>query len=441
MLFAGILGFGAVVEIRSAFQTMRRTDFGVYARAAWAVRSGDDLYQIRDDRGWHYCYPPLFAMLLTPLADPPADAPREGYLPFSVSVGLWYLFSVGCVGFAVDRMVRGSSSEPASGDRSWWYARTMPVYFCLGGLGFTLARGQVNGLLIALIAGMFLAVVRVQRFRAGLWLAGAITLKVIPAYLVLWLVLMAGRRGLLGLTAGLILFLGVAPAMVWGPGRMISLNVQLVSAVLQPGATGAGDQSRSKELTNSTATDSQSIQAAIHNLKHRDPTTRPHIVEPSTRWMHWGIGLTLTAIVFAISGWLKQQRLLEQPIDQLLTLGVFTQLMLHLTPVSHMHYYALGLPLVTALWHKSLIDRPGSFFADRTTTLFLLGWGIATATPLFPGPVCDRLREIGFGPFASLFLCVFAMARLISPATGCQEHEKTRSSWWSRVRVSVFQGR
>src|SRR6516165_9185130 len=71
-LLLAALGFGVVVEYRSTFLTRRMTDLDVYLRAAWAVRTGADIYTITDDNGWHYHYPPLFAILMTPLADPPA---------------------------------------------------------------------------------------------------------------------------------------------------------------------------------------------------------------------------------------------------------------------------------------------------------------------------------------------------------------------------------
>src|SRR5262245_9158238 len=89
-----VLAFGARVVQASAFFEPRRTDFEVYARAGWAVRSDEDLYTVTDSHGWHYCYPPLFAILMTPLADPPPGAGRATCLPFAVSVGIWYLVSV-----------------------------------------------------------------------------------------------------------------------------------------------------------------------------------------------------------------------------------------------------------------------------------------------------------------------------------------------------------
>src|SRR5262249_53476942 len=89
-----LVGFGVVVEIRAAFLHQRMTDLGVFLRAAWAVRAGEDLYAVTDDKGLHYHYPPLFAILLTPFADPPAGVQVTGQVPFRVTVALWYLFSL-----------------------------------------------------------------------------------------------------------------------------------------------------------------------------------------------------------------------------------------------------------------------------------------------------------------------------------------------------------
>src|SRR6516165_11928093 len=89
-LFVSLVGFGGLVEIRSACLSRHMTDLDVYLRAAWAVRTGADFYSIMDDNGWHYHYPPLFAILLVPLADPPFGCDRSGMVPFAVSVIIWY---------------------------------------------------------------------------------------------------------------------------------------------------------------------------------------------------------------------------------------------------------------------------------------------------------------------------------------------------------------
>src|SRR5581483_5910255 len=100
--------------------------------------------------------------------------------------------------------------------RRWWYARLVPVYVCFGSLGYTLSRGQVNILLVALVAGMFAAAVRGRAVASGVWLAGAIALKVIPGFLLLFPLVRREWRAGLGVAAGLFVLLGVLPAAVWG---------------------------------------------------------------------------------------------------------------------------------------------------------------------------------------------------------------------------------
>ncbi len=399
---------GAMIEIRSAFQRDRKTDFGVYARAAWAVRVGHDLYQVEDDRGWHYCYPAPFAIFMAPLADPPEGETRTGYLPFAVSVAVWYAFSLGCVAFAVHRLASAILPGEPHGTRRWWYARIVPVYVCIGGIGYTLARGQVNLLLVAMIAGMFAAVAAKHRFRAGVWLGAAIALKVIPAYLVLYFLLKRDTRAIAGVFASLVVSLGIIPTVLWGPQGAIDINRQLLAVVLQPGATGEGDQTRAKELTNATATDSQSFQAAIHNLLHPNLADRPKVASPETRLAHWAIGFALTALlVFA-----GRRMPTLSDADSLVILGGLCAVMLHLTPVSHMHYYALGLPLVAGLWLRSLSLRPGSLGGDRSTRLALIAWGVVTALPLFPGETFDAFRSFGIGTAATVGLLIFAACQI-----------------------------
>ena len=73
---ASLLVFGLHIERRTALRrSLRFTDLGVYPRAAWAVRSGENLYTVSDSNDLHYNYPPAFAILFTPLARPPWKDP------------------------------------------------------------------------------------------------------------------------------------------------------------------------------------------------------------------------------------------------------------------------------------------------------------------------------------------------------------------------------
>jgi hypothetical protein len=410
-LFAGLLlvaAFGVLVEVRSAFQTTRRTDLGVYTRAGWAAAHADDLYFLVDDHGWHYCYPPPFAVLMIPLAEPYPWLPPGGPVPFPVSVAVWYLVSVGGLAYAVHALARAVLPDARRWSRRWWYARTVPVYVCLGGIGHTLGRGQVNLFVVALIAAGFAAGVRGRRVLSGAWLAAAATVKVIPGLLVLDPLVRRDWRALAGGAAAAVVLLGVVPAAVWGPAGAVELNRRMVEVVLAPALASGGDATRAEELHGAKATDSQSVRAAVQAWLYPDRDARPDEPDPRATAAHWVSG----GVMLGLTAWVGARRLTPAPADRLAYLGCLCGLMLLLTPVSHMHYYAFALPLAAGLWLRGLAARPGACSADPRTTLALAAWGVLTAVPLLPGPVFDRLRECGLGPAATVGLWAFGLAAL-----------------------------
>jgi hypothetical protein len=126
------------------------------------VRSGADLYGITDDKGLPYNYPPLLAILLTPLADAPGGVSMSGTLPFGFKVGLWYVFSVTILVVAL-HMLAGALTDTLpdlaqrlglARSRCWWGLRVLPVLACLPAIGQELVLGQVNVLWLALMCGM-----------------------------------------------------------------------------------------------------------------------------------------------------------------------------------------------------------------------------------------------------------------------------------------------
>lgn len=404
---AGLVGlavlltaFGAVVVARSAFMANPKTDFQVYARAAWAVRTGADIYDVVDNNGWHYAYPPPLVVALAPLADPFPYAPRDGYLPFAASVGIWYVVSLLCLGYAVHAFAGGVLPHLERGSRAWWYARLVPVYLCLGTLGHTLGRGQVNTVVLALWAAGFAAVVRGARYAGGAWLASAAVLKIIPTLLVLFPLARRDWRGLAGAAAAVVVLVGVVPAAVWGVDGAIDVNAKLVRVVLGPVFSADGDQTRAKELHGVAATDNQSVQAAVQAWLYPDRDTRPERAVPAASLAHLGVnGLMILA-----TAWVGFRRLTADPSDQLLFLGALAAVMTLATPISHMHYYAFVLPLVAGVWYRGLGKRPHAVVPDRRTVAVVAAWAVVTSIPLFPGPVFDRLRECGVGAAATIGL-------------------------------------
>jgi hypothetical protein len=413
LLLATFIGFGFVVEWRSAFLKRRMTDFGVYVRAAWAVRTGQDFYTITDDNGWHYHYPPLFAILLTPLADPPPGADRAGTPSFAVSVAVWYVFSVLCLVLAVHWLASALEHRATEsfmwtqprGSRCWWALRALPILVCLPTIGHTLMRGQVNLFLLLLLCGTAAAVLQRRPVQAGLWLAGAICLKVIPAFLLIYPLWRRDWRFVIGCVVGLVIGLGAIPVLVFGPAQTVAYYREWDEVLRRPALTNGPDQSRAEELIKITRTDSQSFQAVIHNSLNLDRATRPPYPTDEVRLAHWLIGGLLTAATLLAAGWRRGQ----SGAIEVVFLGALVLLMLLLSPVCHLHYFCLSVPLLMGLLAFGWERHPTSYW-KLGWWLLLLVYLIANALPQFPG--LELLRDIGLAMYAALLLWLTATAVL-----------------------------
>lgn len=444
VIFFFIIGlFALLVEHRSAFQHTRKGDLNVFLRAGWAVRTGADLYAVTDDNGFHYHYPPLLAILAAPLADPPAGADRTGMLPYAVSVAVCYFLNLFFLAFAVHHLAQalewvmdrraagppGLASVPGTsgevdkvggtdgspghrlrfnwpvGSRGWWALRWMPILACVIPIGHTLSRGQVNLLLLALFAGFLADLLYKRLFRAGLWLSMAVCVKVIPVYLLLFPLWRRDGRCLAGCAAGLVLGLVLIPVLFLGPRRTLDCYHEMMHAVLLPGLGSSDDPSRAAELTNQTATEGQSILTVLHNTLHYDLATRPPKASPTLRGISYVLGGLLTLAVLGAFGW--RQR--DDGVAVVLFFGLLVLNMLLISPVCHLHYYSLLLPLVMALmvdrWQKHEGVSPGPGLA---AVLFVNGVG--NLLPQLPDMnVC---RDCGSAMYGSLLLWLMGVVVL-----------------------------
>ncbi len=407
-----LFAFGGMVELRSAFLQRRKGDLGVFLRAAWAVRADQDLYKITDDNGFHYCYPPLLAVLLTPLADPPADADRSGMLPYAVSVGICYVLNLVFLGVAVHTLARAlqGPNGPPPGSRDWWTLRLWPVLACLIPLGHTLMRGQVNLLLLALLCASVAAVVRGRSFRAGVWLALAISLKIIPAFLLIFPAWRRDRRFLGGCAAGLAVGLVAVPVAALGPARTVACYRSLAAGLIGPGLGMGGDDSLAGELTDVKSTDSQSVLAVIHNVLHPDFATRPAKASAGVRLASYVICGALTLVTLLAAG----RRRTGDALATVLLWGTLILDMLLLSPVCHLHYFSLctvmAMALIAARRERAATPGPG--------LVALFAYGIVTGLlPVLPGG--DRIRDFGVattGAFALWLVCVVVLWRRVRRA-------------------------
>ena len=160
-----------------------RTDFTVYTEAGAAFFDGRDPYAVTNPRGWHYLYPPLFALLVAPLHTLPTD--WQGVTWFLLSL----LMAAGCLSECrkiVQRIQEAfEGRQPA--DR-----RNLPGWFVVATAAAvlfpflsTLQRGQVGiAVLWPLLIG-FRVISETQRrfwwFWGGTLLALPVVMKVTPA--------------------------------------------------------------------------------------------------------------------------------------------------------------------------------------------------------------------------------------------------------------------
>ena len=297
-----VLGFGAILERRTALRRVPMTDLGVFASAAAAVRAGQDVYGATDWHGWHYVYPPALAILFFPMALPgPAPAPALepgaphtpentpwGYsvdqggnfyglhrdnLHFFWIVAVWFLISVAMTVLSMHLLacalqgVRWTEPPPAeAAERQlWWRLRWMPALLCLTSIGTEFSRGQVDVImLLAVSAGLYLAA-HSRGLMAGICLSIPAVIKLLPPLILLLPFWNRRWRVFYGIALGLGLTVVVIPVVKLGPADDLAAYQNWVTVLVKPGLGSGNDTSRALELTNINATDNQSLLAFIHN--------------------------------------------------------------------------------------------------------------------------------------------------------------------------------
>jgi alpha-1,2-mannosyltransferase len=281
------------------------------------------------------------------------------------------------------------------------------VWLCMLPAAHSLMRGQTNLVVLLLFTGMIVSDIQGRKLRAGIFLALAISIKVIPAFLLIYPLWRRDWRFLGGCAAGLVVTLALLPGVVLGPRRTAESYVELANAVLRPGLTHQSeDSTRAKELTNITGTDNQSFVAIVHYTLYPDPQTRPDQVAPSLRLIVMTVGGLVTLLTLLAAPRRSQPAKGHSAAAGVVAWGAMLLVMLFCSPMSHSHYYCWCVPLLMGL----LALRPprGSAW---------LGWmvlGTVFAAGMFlpHPPVTAFLRDFGVVTFAGLMMWCVAVAVL-----------------------------
>jgi hypothetical protein len=204
-------------------------DVQVFFRAAWAVWTGYPLYQVVDHHGWTYHYPPTFALLLAPFADPLPGAPQPWWtMPYPLAVAIWYVINVGCLllgihvwSNALERYEDGKAREGTY--QGSYLLRFGSLLALLPFAGDGLARGQPAPLLFLLIVLFLVLYIDRRLALAAFMLALAVTIKLFPLLLAAIPLLRRDWKFLIAAALWALLLLIGLPSVCIGPHATFDL--------------------------------------------------------------------------------------------------------------------------------------------------------------------------------------------------------------------------
>lgn len=426
------IGFGAITLARSAFMHSRHTDADVYFRAAWAIRAGADPYRVTDTHQWHYHYPPLLAILLVPLADPPEDAPpgtESAPISYPLAVALWYLLNLVMLGWASHGLasaIETSSSQPVYRDirpfeRRWWQGRLLPLLICLPTVGYSLGRGQVNSLLLLSLCGMSAALLRRRPLRAGVWLALGACVKPYLAVLLLYPLIRHDWRFFRGFGLGALLGLVLIPVLALGPARTADLYRSFYELRLAGLVTGQMHGDIEAEL-NPLRGQFPTYGLALFKALHPDPGQWPEQIPPAYRRFELALGGTLLLLTLGV---IRRATRVAQALSappriagpggagrlmDILAPGALLLVLLPAIPTCKPHYYLLAvLPVMGLL--AVLGERRGGPGVAR---LWWLGFALyGGANGLSELVQVQFLHAGGMAPIASLLLWLVCVVQML----------------------------
>jgi hypothetical protein len=439
------IAFGTLTEIRGALLHNRHTDAGTYFSAAWSIRIGSDPYFAQDRNGWHYNYPLPLAALMSPLADAPPAMRRYWLMPFALSVGIWYVLSIAFLAVGADRLaravVRVIPREPSAPDESskdpgraawpvldyghimadalpppntparsawrWWVLCFWPVALCVPAIVRSVIRGQVGPLWLMLLCMTAACIVERKPIQAGAWLAAAICLKLIPAFLLIYPLWRRDWRMFGGCAIGLIVGLLLIPWSAMGTGPFVEANSHYVQSFLLPGMTGGRiDPAVEHELVNPVTSDTESFKAILMNVGAAVfHTPRSYTPPLFARVGAWVIGGAMTAVTLAAAGFRPKR---EDPIADLLLFALLSIVVLPIAPVCHPHYFMLMILLVIGVLAAHLGPQGRRISGGWITVLATIPLS-HVVTGLMQ---VQRLRDAGLDTWVAVLLWA-AAARLL----------------------------
>jgi hypothetical protein len=349
-----------------------KTDFTVFTEAGAAFFDGRNPYVVTNPRGWHYLYPPLFALLVAPLS----------HFDTEFQVLAWFVINVGLAfGSFVEarKLWRRLAAESARG--YLWIAGAallatfLPVLDCMqtGQLGLAILYLLLYGFRLVLDGRS-----PAKWFWGGVVLALPAVIKLVPCLPVACLVFQrslalagSGEKPrpwtqqlalTAGLATGILLFLVAIPtALIGWRANLHHLEQWRVRIVTNervgPDANFNIHSYRNQSFANAAYLCSQAVSRPWSAGPEAWPANHPaRTVHPSIRV---AIGLILAQLLM-VCAMLGRRR---DGLDQATAYGLACYATLLVSPLSWGHYYMAQAPalLFVPIW----LMRSGRPIAGR----------------------------------------------------------------------------
>ncbi len=411
---------------------VHRSDVTVYTGAGVAIFDGRDPYAYANPRGWHYLYPPLFAMLMSPLAA--LDPQWQSVALFAINVLTAWGCYVECRRWWA--WLRTSDTSASATNRMpkaifWLAAATvlLPALNCM-------QRGQVSILLMYPLLLGFRWAVTGQAWTGmalgGIVMAFPATVKLVPALPVAfvccelvagaWLAGNCARKWqqaaavASGVAVGLLLFLFVLPSLCVGPKKNVEYLyswARRVAANSHPGPINGINihSKRNQSLSNAVYRLGNFVNYEIGHGKSDEQLDEIGVERAASVMDQPAVTKTLLMVrgalllLLIVAGWRALRS--GDRLSIALAAAMACLATLIVSPLSWGHYYVIWLP-AAALAPAWLWLRGRTHFAG---TLAISACGLAWAHYVLM-PWTGRIGLLGIGTTGWFAVVCLAMVRL-----------------------------